>query len=476
MEVQIGNRLRTLRLKAEFGYTETTLYHPDVCPAFVECIGVTEPLGHARFQPGGVAGGLERLVMGGGAAVGGYVTGSALVLYQTNRLSPDPELAGKLDLSRYSQIAAAKVIEINTETMLYPDGTTGRGQSIQLHPAVLNIDETTDVVAGLEAGAHDWTVRPIPYFAGTFLQTTAIVALDHPGADGNDEYFRLSIPSFNAAAEIVREAVGGGNVQVMAGSRGVDQLFVPCLANETDSESDPLARLLSFNFGSADRSLYINVRQHPPIPAPVAVDGVQYCPTLLERRGPGELTPVFRLVPGMFEGNLSTFLDARNHRVVFRASPGPRAPLPVSRVPPVPSFDLPFPTLGSLHFVASIEPAWILMNAKPNVSPDGTMVYTWKLYDQRNAFDRHVETEYPGEYYLIGSSGQIDVSDSAMLRLPFALEGSGRRYRINRLVTRVTATYTVTPIVEGPLPPAPAPPRASLLAWLAHVAKFRLLG
>ena len=160
--------------------------------------------------------------------------------------------------------------------------------------------------------------------------------------------------------------------------------------------------------------------------------------------------------------------------VVLRATPGPRAPFPATRVPPVPSFDLPFPTLGSLHFVASTEPAWTLVDTNPVVRPDGTMVYSWELYDQRNPFDRHVDTDYPGEDYLVGSRGQIDVSGPAVLRLPFALEGSGQRYRINRLVTSVTATYTVTPIVEEV--PAPAPTGSCLLAWLAHVAKFRLLG
>ena len=87
------------------------------------------------------------------------------------------------------------------------------------------------------------------------------------------------------------------------------------------------------------------------------------------------------------------------------------------------------------------------MSPRPHVRDDGSLVYTLDLYNTTDAPDRNVTTEYADEYYLVGH-GVINDSDPSMISLPVSLEGLNRRYRITQRITRVKATYVLTPVTS----------------------------
>ena len=492
---QVGTPLRTVWLQPDFDLAEIRLHHPDICAPFVPCIPASEAMNTPTSNPfeedvsePGLVDGVEPLVLGVGE--GGYSDVSIAVRYVTplGAYYGAHGFAGTLGLSPKSVIAQSNVIEVNTETLLHPDGSTETGLSIQLHPDGIVDEPGRDIVPALSIKYSEWDIHPVARLAGKPLGASTKVemisqSLVHPG------YFKLSVFDFPSAVNIVREVVGTVQLvrQPEPHGENEEQLFVPCLTDDEDAV-DPLARLLSFNFGgpAADdieddddetQRLYINIRHapkscYPPMADSVTVDGVQYCPTLLVGNDNPWMTEL-SLVPEMFEGHVTTFLDARNQRVVLRPSPTRRDPLPVAYpVPILPLFDLPDPVTGSVQFTTVAEESvknasgWRLNSVRPNVYDDGVLSLYFDLDFYRagqspfgffNVTDS-VASEYLGEYTLVGD-GLIDVSNRTAISLPVVLEGTGaapggQRYRLRQELFETRVVYTLTPVL-GVQPPTP---------------------
>ena len=447
IEVQIGIPLRTVRLEPTFygpiSFPSAHLLYPTVCPAFVVCIGIPHPVDPPELEE--VADGGDNDVrpwaINGLANVmlGEYSNASYPVRYVVMNLgyTAAPTLAGTFGLDPNSPIALSNVIELNTETLVHPDGSTEPGQSIKLHPDGITV-EPGDVIAPILPTLFMWYLRPTPHIGSTPLSDRAMLYMDRSEGH-NPKLMNLTVDSFPIVVDVVRGLVG--NVEVVN-----DQLYVPCLE---EGVPDPLFRQLSFQFGTGDAAqrVYVNMRNAPVKESPLTgVDGIQYCPTLLLNSGVSDPFEM-ELVPDMLDGNMTTFLDSFNWRVVFRSNSIPRAPLPVDPIPLAPSFILPDPASGSVHFPASDTPAWRLVSPRPHVRDDGSLVYTLDLYNTTDAPDRNVTTEYADEYYLVGH-GVINDSDPSMISLPVSLEGLNRRYRITQRITRVKATYVLTPVTS----------------------------
>ena len=464
IEVQVGNPLQTLRLEPNFRLSNTYLAHPGVCEPFVPCLALDKPIDHPDFYQaldvefidgGGKVDGVEPLVFSTYSEPSAPV--KVVLLSDTGYARP--ELAGTLGLSPVSAIAQSNVIEVNPETIIHPDGSTESGMSIQLHPSVI-VDYTTDVIAPLTPGVEAWRVQANVTFAGIPIENKASLHVIFESA-GSRQYFELKDLVFAAVVDQVREAVGSVHV---VHQEYKDQLFVPCLGHDDDEEQDPLAGLFSFQFGhdaEVDIELHINIRHtpdrdcYPPVPAPKTHAGIQYCPTLLvnTRTAWGGYMMV---VPEMFDEKVQTFLDAGNHHVVFRPTTGgPRDPLPAAPVALLKSFDLPDPSTGSIEFVVStggLGVGWRLLSARPRRFGD-LLEYTFEFYGERSmAPGQEFPVLYFGEFTLVGN-GNFDISDPnpASIRLPVALGGLGRRYRISQRLNNGFAVYTLTPI--APLAP-----------------------
>ena len=466
IEVQVGNPLQTLRLQPDFRLSNTYLAHPGVCEPFVPCLALDKPIDHPDFYQaldvefidgGGRVDSVEPLVFST------YSDPSApvkIVLLSGTSIAR-PQLAGTLGLSPESAIAQSNVIEVNSETIVHPDGSTESGMSIQLHPSVI-VDYTTDVIAPVTPDVEAWRVRANVTFAGIPIENKATVHMLFESPTRH--YFELKDLVFTAVVDRIREAVGSVHV---VHQEHKDHLFVPCLDDDDDDEEeedDPLAGLFSFQFGhdpEVDIELHINIRHthdrdcFPPVPAPQTHGGIQYCPTLLvnSRDAWGGYIMV---VPEMFDENVQTFLDAGNHQVVFRPTPsGPRDPLPAAPVELLKTFDLPDPATGSVEFLVSaggVGAGWRLRNARP-IRYGGLLEYTFEFYGERSmAPGQEFPVLYFGEFTLVGN-GNFDISDPnpASIRLPVALGGLGRRYRISQRLNNGFAVYTLTPI--APLAP-----------------------
>ena len=440
IEVQVGTPLRTVRLELVF-YMETTyLNYPDYCDAFVAC---APPLVPPPVEPGpnqlpNLVDGFAPFVLGGGE----YTNLSFPVRYVVGTFTNyAPELAGTLAIAPKGQIAQTNVLEINSEIFVHPDGSTERGMSMTLHPDGIVV-EPGDVVVHFSHDANGWGLRPAPFFAGNPID---VATLYMDGYEcGYPKLLELSSPSFAIVEDIIRSKVG--SVVLVD-----NQLFVPCLERGAE---DPLTHQLSFFFGNEStaategdqHSLFVNVRYSPAQSVTVTDGGVEYCPTLFVNTHQATNVGMV-LVPEMFEGNITSFLDARNLRYVFRKNVVPREPLPADPVPLLPSFVLPDPASGSTQFLASDTPAWRLLSARPQIDLEhnGTLVYSLGLYNITNSPYHNVTADYPGVYFLVGS-GEVDVSNPAMISLPVSLEGAGQRYRITQQLTSITATYTLTPV------------------------------
>ena len=452
IEVQMGTPLRTLRMEPDFHTSDIFLAHPDVCQPFVACIAGIESIDQPERPDGAwrLVDGVQALVLGDGA----YSNALTRVRYvaRPGTSYAERELAGTIGLGPESPIALSNVIEVNTETIVHPDGSTDHGMSIKLHPAGIVDEPGRDIVIPTPHHGATWESRSVPHFAGVPLNDVrATLYMVFPGRNLRD-YFKLPSPSFSHIVEIVRKAVG--SVHVIK-RRYDDHLFVPCLAGD-GAEEDPLARLLSFDFGRGMQPLYVNIRHspkayYPPAPDSLTVDGIAYCPTVLVdmrvawSRG-------WNVVPEMFEGDMKTFLDIRNRRIVFRpAAPGRRDPLRVDPVPLIPSFELPHPDTGSLHFPASAGPAWRLMSRRPHRNYFGQIIYRFELYDTHDAPVRDITAfEYPGEFSLLGS-GTVNISDPSMISLPVVSDGMGQRYRLSQQISNAKASYTLTPVIRAAL-------------------------